>query len=204
VSQAQLCFLWRHTWGVKTSKKRCNSSSTITLNTSWYVHSTIFFCKLLFSWIEFDDFLFNFQETFNNRLRERYGDDHSTHLDFDPNLWMEAGLSSVPDRNRVYGIINTMTENLQATRSVSTIGSSESVSSTQSQQFVALQQHTTCLTEKYEQLSADYEQRRQMFIDIRSQMSGTCASPFWPYGPGNDQPPPPTPPLFYICHRRRY
>jgi hypothetical protein len=73
VSQAQRCFLWRHTWGVKTFKKRCNSSSIITLNTSWYVHSTIFFCKLLFSWIEFDDFLFNFQETFNNRLRRDMG-----------------------------------------------------------------------------------------------------------------------------------
>jgi hypothetical protein len=99
---------------------------------------------------------------------------------------MEAGSSGVPDRNRVYEIINTMTENLQATRSVSTIESSQSVSSTQSQQFVALQQHTTYLTEKYEQLSADYEQRRQMVIDIRSQMSGTCASPFCPYGPEND------------------
>jgi hypothetical protein len=70
---------------------------------------------------------------------------------------MEAGLSGVPDRTRVYGIFNTMIENLQATRSVSTIGSSQSVSSTQSQQFVALQQHTTRLTEKYEQLSVDYE-----------------------------------------------
>jgi hypothetical protein len=99
---------------------------------------------------------------------------------------MEAGSSGVPDRNRVYEIINTMTENLQATRSVSTIESSQSVSSTQSQQFVALQQHTTCLTEKYEQLSADYEQRCQMVIDIRSQMSGTYASPFCPYGPEND------------------
>jgi hypothetical protein len=29
-------------------------------------------------------------------------------------------------------------------------------------------------------------------------MGGTCAPPFWPYGPGNDQPPPPlpAPPLF--------
>jgi len=65
---------------------------------------------------------------------------------------------------------------------------------------VALQQHTTHLTEKYERLSADYEQLRQMIMDMRSQMGGTCALFFLPYGPGNDQPPPPhpppTPPLF--------
>ena len=33
---------------------------------------------------------FYFQEIYNNRLRERYEDDPSTHLDFDPDLWMEA------------------------------------------------------------------------------------------------------------------
>jgi hypothetical protein len=48
--------------------------------------------------------------------------------------------------------------------------------------------------QKYEQLSADYEQLRQMVMDMRSQMGGTCALSFWSYGPGNDQPPPPSPP----------
>ena len=64
---------------------------------------------------------------------------------------------------------------------------------------MALQQHTTHLTKKYEQLLEDYEQLRQMIMDIRSQMGGTCAPPFWSYVPGNDQPPPPpspAPPLF--------
>jgi protein subunit release factor A len=99
----------------------------------------------------------------------------------------------------MYGLSNTTTENLWAARSVSTIENSQSVSSTQSQEFVALQQHTAHLTKKYEQLLEDYEQLRQMIMDIRSQMGGTCAPPFWSYGLGNDQPPPPpspAPPLF--------
>jgi len=85
------------------------------------------------------------------------------------------------------------------TCSVSTIGSSQSVSSTKSQEFVALQQHMIHLTEKYEQLSANYEQLCRMVIDIKSQMGGTCVPFFWPYGPGNNQSspsPPPTLPLF--------
>jgi len=42
--------------GVKTAKKGCSSSWTTMLSTSWYVRSFILFCKLLFSWIAFDDF----------------------------------------------------------------------------------------------------------------------------------------------------
>jgi hypothetical protein len=122
--------------GVKTAKRGCNSSSTITLNTSWYVHSTIFFRKLLFSWIEFDGFFFNFQETYNSQLREIYRDDFLTHPDFNPDLWMEAGSSGGPDKNRVYRLFNTTAENLRADLSVSTVGSFQSVSSTQSQEFV--------------------------------------------------------------------
>jgi len=85
-------------------------------------------------------FLKKFQETYNSRLRERYGDDPSSHLDFDPDLWMEVGSSSGPDKNRVYGLSNTTTENLWAGRSVLTIGSSPSVSSIQSEEFMALKQ----------------------------------------------------------------
>jgi hypothetical protein len=64
----------------------------------WQLRSTLcgmfvqpfFSCKLLFSWIEFDDFIFfYFQETYNNQLRETYMDDPSTHLDFDSNLWID-------------------------------------------------------------------------------------------------------------------
>jgi hypothetical protein len=93
--------------------------------------------------IEYDDyFLFYFQETYNNQLRERYGDDTLTHPEFDPDLWMEVGSSGGPDKNRVYGLSNTTTDNLRSTRSVSTVGSSQSISSSQSKEFVALQQHT--------------------------------------------------------------
>ena len=60
------------------------------------------------------------------------------------------------------------------------------------------EQHTTHLAEKYEQLSANYEQLRQMVMNITSQKDDTCVPPFWLYGPGNNQPPspPPAPPLF--------
>jgi len=110
--------------------------------------------------IEYDDYFFfiYFQETYNNWLRERYGDDILTHPEFDPDLWMEVGSSSGPDKNRVYGLSNTTADNLQSTRSVSTVGSSQSILSSQSKEFVALQQHTTQLTEKYDNLSAEYAQ----------------------------------------------
>jgi len=129
-------------------------------------------------------------------LRERYGNDPSTHPDFDPNLWMEVESSSGPDKNRVYGLSNTTAENLRAARSVSTVGNSQSVSSTQSKEFVALQQHTAHLIKKYEQLSANYEQHtahltekyeqvlenyeqfRQMVMNTASQSGDTCA-PFF-------------------------
>jgi hypothetical protein len=57
-------------------------------------------------------------------------DDPSTHLDFDLDLWMEVGLSGGLDRNRVYRLSNTTTENLWMTRNVSTVMSLQSVSST--------------------------------------------------------------------------
>jgi len=91
-------------------------------------------------------------------LRERYGDNILTHPEFDPDLWMEVGSSSGPDKNRVYGLSNTKADNLRSTRSVSTVGSSQSISSSQSKEFVALQQHMTQLTEKYDNLSVEYAQ----------------------------------------------
>ena len=101
---------------------------------------------------------FHFQETYNSRLRDRYEDDPSTNLDFDSDLWMEVGSSGGPDKNWVYGLSNTTVENLRAARSVSTVRSSQSVLSTQSKEFVALQQHTTQLTEKYDHLLAEHTQ----------------------------------------------
>jgi hypothetical protein len=86
---------------------------------------------------------------------------------------------------------------LLSARSVSTVGSSPSISSTQSEEFIALKQ-------QYQQLSTNYDQLRQMVMEMRSKMGDdTCAAPFWSYGPGNNQPPsppppppPPAPPLF--------
>jgi hypothetical protein len=148
-------------------------------------------------------------------LRERYGDDILTHPEFDPDLWMEVGSSGGPDKNRVYRLSNTTADNLQSTRSVSTVGSS------QSKEFVALQQHTAQLTDKYEHLSAEYaqlkashaqqkaayeqqkaayEQLREMVMNMTT-CSGICApNPFWPYNhqppPAGSPPPPPAPPLY--------
>ena len=103
---------------------------------------------------------------------------------------MEVGSSGGPDKNQVYGLSNTTAENLWMARSVSTVGSSSSVSSTQSEEFMALKQ-------QYERLSMNYEQLRQMVMDIRTRMGDdTCAVPFWPYVPSNNQPPSPAPPLF--------
>jgi hypothetical protein len=124
-------------------------------------------------------------------LRERYGDDPLTQPDFDLDLWMEVGSSGGPDKNRVYGLFNMTADKLRSARSVSTVWSSLSVSSTQLEEFLALKQ-------QYERLSTDYAQLHQMIMEIRSKMGDDpCATFFWPYGPGNNQPPPPpAPPLF--------
>jgi hypothetical protein len=42
---------------------------------------------------------FYFQETYNNRLRERYGDDILTHPKFDSDKWMEVGSLGGSDKN---------------------------------------------------------------------------------------------------------
>ncbi|KAL9347369.1 hypothetical protein Peur_058735 [Populus x canadensis] len=111
---------------------------------------------------------------------------------------MEVGSSGGLDKNQVYGLSNTTAENLRAARSVSTVGSSQSVSSTQSKEFVALQQHTAQLTEKYNhlsaehaQLKAEHAQLREFVMNMASQSGDTCApTHFWSY---NNQPPPPPP-----------
>ena len=109
-----------------------------------------------------------------------------THPEFDPDLWMEVVSSGGPDKNWVYRLSNTTADNLRSARSASTVGSS------QSKEFVDLQQHTTQLTEKYDHLSSEYaqlkashevksaqqktayEQLREMVMNMASQ-SGTCA-----------------------------
>jgi len=81
-----------------------------------------------------------------------------------------------------------MAENLCSVRSVSTVGSSPSVSNTQSEEFIALKQ-------QYQQLSMNYDELHQIVMEMRSKMSDdTCVASFLQYGPGNNQPPPPPPP----------
>jgi hypothetical protein len=109
-------------------------------------------------------------------LRERYGDDILIHLDFDPNLWMEVGSSGGPDKNRVYGLSNTTADNLWSARNVSTVGSSQSISSSQSKEFVALQQHTAQLIEKYDHLSAEYAQLKASHAQQRAESEQLKAS----------------------------
>ncbi|XP_073259847.1 uncharacterized protein [Populus alba] len=155
----------------------------------------------------------HFVETYNNRLRERYGDDPSTHPEFDPDLWMEAGSSGGPDKNRVYGLSNTTTANLRSTGTASTAGSSQSVSSSQSKEFVALQQRCDHLSEAYTQLKeeqrlaneqhrAESEQQRAAYEELRQMVmnmtqGGTCEpNHFWPPNPHPPPPPPPPPPLY--------
>jgi len=104
---------------------------------------------------------------------------------------MEVGSFGGPDKNQVYRLSNTTAENLRLARSVSTIGSSPSVSSTQSEEFIALKQ-------QYQQLSTNCDELRQIVMEMRSKMGDdTCAGPFWPYSLGNNQPPPPPAPLLF-------
>ena len=67
-------------------------------------------------------------------MKERYKDDLSTH----PDLWLEAGSSGGPNKNRVYELSNTTAENLQMTHSASTVGCSQLISSIQTPEFTLM------------------------------------------------------------------
>jgi DNA-binding ferritin-like protein len=85
---------------------------------------------------------------------------------------MEVGPSGGPDKNRVYGLSNTTAENLRSARSVSTVGSTPSVSSTQSEELTALKQ-------QYQQLLTNYNELRHIVMEMRSKMGDdTCAGSF--------------------------
>jgi hypothetical protein len=85
---------------------------------------------------------------------------------------MEVRSSGGPDKNRVYELSNTTAENLRLARSVSTVGSSPSVSSTQSEELVALKQ-------QYQQLSTNYNKLCHIVMEMRSKMGDdTCAGSF--------------------------
>jgi len=48
-------------------------------------------------------FIKKIRETYNSRLRERYGDNPLTQPDFNPGLWMEVGSSDGPIKIRSTG-----------------------------------------------------------------------------------------------------
>jgi hypothetical protein len=117
----------------------------------WF--STIFLLSYYF--LEFDEFIFSFQDTYNSRLKERYKEDFLTHPDLDLDLWLEGESFGELDRNRVYGLSNTIVEKLRMTHIVLTVGCLQLVLSTQTLEFAAMldqrvQDQMTYLDEKYE------------------------------------------------------
>jgi len=68
-------------------------------------------------------------------LRERYGDDPSTHPDFDLDLWMEVGLSGGPEK-----IESTGSPTLQPKTCGRPVVSQPLRASTQSEELMALKQ----------------------------------------------------------------
>jgi hypothetical protein len=62
-----------------------------------YWFTNIFFLSYYF--LEFDEFIFSFDDTYNSQLRERYRDNPLTHPDIDPDLRLEVGSSSERDKN---------------------------------------------------------------------------------------------------------
>jgi hypothetical protein len=108
-------------------------------------------------------------------LKERYGDDPSTHPDLDLDLWLEAWLSGGLDRNQVYNLSNTTAKDLQMTCGVSTVGYSQLVPSTQTLEFEAIldqrvKDQMTHLPVDYEWLSVETTKLCWLIIDTRSQM----------------------------------
>jgi hypothetical protein len=64
--------------GVMTAKKGFNNSCIAKLSTLWYVGFQLFFL-VSYNFLEFDKFIFSFQHTYNNRLKERYEDNPLTY-----------------------------------------------------------------------------------------------------------------------------
>jgi len=136
-SQAQWSFLLKHMCGAITTKNGCNSSLIVELSTLWYgCFQSLFF--LCYYFLEFDEFIFCFQDTYNNRLKEKYMDNPSTLLDIDLDLWLKTWLSYGLDTNQVYRLSNSTTKNLRTTRSASTVGCPQLIPSVQTLEFTGM------------------------------------------------------------------
>ena len=93
--------------------------------------------------------------------------------DIDLDLWLKTRSFGGPNRNQVYELSNTISEFLQTTHSASTVGCSQSILSIQTLDFAAIldqrvQDRTTHLNDKYEQLPTDYKELRLLVMEMRS------------------------------------
>ncbi|KAL9374230.1 hypothetical protein Peur_033850 [Populus x canadensis] len=126
-------------------------------------------------------------ETYNNRLRERYGDNTLTHPEFDPDLWMEQHTAQLTEK---YDNLKTEYAQLKASQAQQR-AEFEQLKASQAQQKAEYEA-------AHEQQKAAYEQLREMIMNMAN--SATCApNRFWPYNhqpPPGSPPPPPAPPLY--------
>ena len=145
------------------------------------------------NWIWWFHFSY-FQETYDSRLNGRYGNDPSTHqILIRIYGWrhdrlvdsIEIGCIDSPTlRSRTCGwpIVSQ------------TLGACNWYRAPSLRSLRPYKNIWPILIKKiYKRLSTDYEELRRMIMDMRSQIGATCAPPFWPYGPRNDQPPPLSP-----------
>jgi hypothetical protein len=101
---------------------------------------------------------------------------------------LEVGSFDGPDKKRVYNLSNTIAEDLQTTHSVSTVGCSQSVPSTQILEFEAIlnqrvQAQMTHIVADYKQLNVKTTELYQLVMEMMSQMGGTCALSYSPIIP---------------------
>jgi len=61
-------------------------------------------------------------------MHTKPGEDLSTHPKYDSELWLEVGATGESNKNRIYDISITMTQDLMSGCSVSTVGSLQSCS----------------------------------------------------------------------------
>jgi len=146
-------------------------------------------------------------------LREIYGDNPLTHLEFDPNLWMEVGSFGGPikigftgsptlrprtcGRPVVFQPLGAPNQyrapNLRSSWPCSNTRLSSPKNTTTYQR--SMHNSKRSMHNKKPSMhnkKADHEQLREMVMNMASQSGDTCAPPpFWPY---NNQPPPPPPP----------
>jgi hypothetical protein len=99
-------------------------------------------------------------------------DDPSTRPNLDLDLWLKANSSDGPDTNWMYKLSNITTKNLRTARSASTIGCLQSIPSTQTSEFRTMldqriQAQMTHLNDKCERLIIDYEELRQLIMEMR-------------------------------------